>query len=414
MSSPSAHLKNGAGLGREGPHEALRRYEELKFELARIGQAGMQLCRELKDDENERLYQALLARIAEDRFNLAVLGPFNRGKSTLMNAILGMDRLPTGVLPRTSVITAVTYGSREQVLIRCANWSFPQEIPLEKLEHYVTEQGNPSNQQQVTLAEIQLPSEILRRGFYFIDTPGVGSGIAANTAATEGFIPEVDAAIFVTSFESSLDENDLRFLQRVSDEVGKVFVVINKLDLLPERDWRQVVRFVSQRLDSELGAGKYGLFALSAKGALDAKLHGDPDALARSGLPELERALTDFLSTDKTRQFCSRALDRLAVILKRQQLEVQIGLAASDYNDAARELRDQFKRAVDELCTQVSSTASQLAVKVSNEITIELRVPLDAFFRELNERLGKKFPSRLASPSLLFHPSKSDRLLAGC
>jgi len=410
MSWPSAQL-NGAAARQERTHEALRRYDELKFELARIGQAGMQSCRELKDEEGERLYQSLLARLAEDRFNLAVLGPFNRGKSTLMNAILGTDRLPTGVLPHTSVITTVTYGSQERVLIRCAGWSLPQEVPLEKLADYVTEQGNPSNQRQVTLADIQVPSEILRRGFSFIDTPGVGSGIAANTTATEGFVPEVDAAIFVSSFESPTDENELRFLRRVYEEVGRVFVVINKLDLLPEAERDKVIAFVHQRLESELGGDNYGLFALSAKGALEAKLRGDAAALTQSGLPQLEQALTGFLSTDKTQQFCSRTLYRLVALLKRQQLELAISLAMSTSSNSVKELRDQFRREVDELSAHASSTASRLRVKLSNEIAKELRGPLDGFFGELTERANRKSLSLLSARSVLFHPSESGRVL---
>src|SRR5579871_2817954 len=97
ISSTAALDCVGVPLGR--PDEAIRHYDEMKFQLASVGQAGMQLCRELADDEGQQLYQSLLTKIAEDRFNLAMLGSFNRGKSTLMNAMLGMDRLPTGVLP---------------------------------------------------------------------------------------------------------------------------------------------------------------------------------------------------------------------------------------------------------------------------------------------------------------------------
>jgi predicted GTPase len=66
----------------------------------------------------------LFARLAEDRFNLAVVGRFSRGKSSLMNAILGSERLRTGVVPLTSVITTVTYGSQERMTL------FPGDQPV--------------------------------------------------------------------------------------------------------------------------------------------------------------------------------------------------------------------------------------------------------------------------------------------
>ena len=56
----------------------------------------------------------LFSRLAEDRFNLVVVGRFSRGKTSLMNAVLGADRLPTGIRPITSVIRTVTYGSTEK------------------------------------------------------------------------------------------------------------------------------------------------------------------------------------------------------------------------------------------------------------------------------------------------------------
>ena len=76
----------------------------------------------------------LFARLAADRFNITLVGRFSRGKTSLMNAILGMDRLPTGVVPLTSVITEVTYGSEAKAVLHyrahqpvhghsaCRNW----------------------------------------------------------------------------------------------------------------------------------------------------------------------------------------------------------------------------------------------------------------------------------------------------
>jgi hypothetical protein len=134
--------------------EAIRRYDNLKLEVAAIAQAAMLQCAKARNEEGERAFQRLLGRLAEDRFNLAVVGPFSRGKSSLMNAILGFEGLPTGLLPYTSVITTVTYRPRERVLVRCVGWSLPQEIRLDQLEEYVTERGNPENRRRVVLAEI--------------------------------------------------------------------------------------------------------------------------------------------------------------------------------------------------------------------------------------------------------------------
>jgi GTP-binding protein EngB required for normal cell division len=298
--------------------DAIRRYDDLKLEIAAIAQAAMLQSEKDKDAEGAYAFQTLLARLAEDRFNLAVVGPCSRGKSSLMNAILGFEGLPTGILPHTSVITTVTYGPLERVLVRCDGWSLPQEIRLEQLAEYVTEEGNPGNQRRVAVAEIELPAEILRHGLHLIDTPGLGSAIIANTETTERFRPEIDAAIFVSSFDFALSEADIQFLRKVRETVGIVFFVLNKLDLVSEIERVEVARFVRERLDREPSIEHCALFSVSAKRGLEAKRLGDGTALSQSGLPGLEAALAAFLSGDKTRQLTVRVMDRLVTLLRRK------------------------------------------------------------------------------------------------
>ena len=123
----------------------------------------------------------LFTRHAEDRFNLALIGGFSRGKSSLVNAILGVDRLPTGIVPLTSVITSVSCGTVDRAVLRYKSSILDQDISLTDLREYITQTGNPGNSNGIREAEIQLPAEFLRRGFHFVDTPGLGSAIRENT-----------------------------------------------------------------------------------------------------------------------------------------------------------------------------------------------------------------------------------------
>jgi hypothetical protein len=128
------------------PAPALRDYDRLKMELAGIIRSVKQLAADRKDKEKSEECRSLLVRLAEDRFNLAVVGQFSRGKTSLMNALLGMDRLPVGVLPLTSVVTTVYHGDHERVLVQCKGWSLPHEVPLGELARHVTQAGNPGNE----------------------------------------------------------------------------------------------------------------------------------------------------------------------------------------------------------------------------------------------------------------------------
>ena len=90
-------------VGLRQPEEALGEYRRRKLELAELTRGAMNLASELRDERRQASARELLVRLAEDCFQLAVVGQFSRGKSTLMNAILGRAYLPTGALPMTSV-----------------------------------------------------------------------------------------------------------------------------------------------------------------------------------------------------------------------------------------------------------------------------------------------------------------------
>lgn len=295
----------------------LKAYEQMKFELAEIIRAGELIAVSQVDDPNKRWqaeepWRELLTRLAEDRFTVVVAGRFNRGKSSLMNALLGMDRLPTGVIPLTSVITSVRYGTSERVLLDYYGSRLRGEAKLEELRELVTEKGNPKNAKRIRVAEIQIPAEILRRGFYFVDTPGLGSAIFENSQTTEQFIPEIDVLILVTSYESPLTEDEVRFLGQASLSVRAVFVVVNKQDTASPETRQEVLDYVADTARSVLHGGTVKPFSVSARDGLAAKQANDVEALKASGVLALEDELIRFLSAERSRLFLSSMFDRVS------------------------------------------------------------------------------------------------------
>ena len=292
----------------------LRSYEEWKFELSSILRELVRLTPR-PTTEQSAVLRGLFARLAEDRFNITLVGRFSRGKTSLMNAILGMDRLPTGVVPLTSVITQVTYGSEAKAVLHYRHTSLFMDIPLSELAKHITEQGNPGNHRGITVAEVQLPAEFLRRGFTFIDTPGIGSSIAANTRTTLSFLPDADAFILVTSHDSPLSEEEADVLAWAGAAERPVFVVLNKQDVVDAQGRAQALEYVRGEA-ARLGAGaQLRLFPLSSRDGLAAKRAGDAAALAASGLPALESALVDFLVHDQRRAFLLGMCERIAALL---------------------------------------------------------------------------------------------------
>ena len=286
----------------------LKQYEQKKFAIAEIIRSAQAV--DVKDGSLLSECRELSKRLAEDRFNLMVVGRFSRGKSTLMNAILGGEHLPTGIVPLTSVITTVRYGSRQQVVLHFNNSGLNTEAPLTQLASYVTQKENPGNIKNVAYAEIQLPIEILRRGFFFVDSPGLGSSIVENTLTTERFLPEADAFILVTSYESPLSEEEDRILHRIRNADKKLFVVINKQDTVNDREREDASNFVAERLKELWYTDASQIFSISARQGLAAKMSRSPKELEGSGIQAFEAELLRFLTEERAQSFLVNMYER--------------------------------------------------------------------------------------------------------
>ena len=136
------------------------------------------------------------SKLRDNKFNLVVVGQFKRGKSTLVNALVGDDILPTAVVPLTSIVTVLRHGTEEKITVNFSDGT-TEIIPREKLHEYVTEKLNPRNVKKVESVDISLPCRFLEGGVQLVDTPGVGSIYAHNTDAANHFLPESDATVFL-------------------------------------------------------------------------------------------------------------------------------------------------------------------------------------------------------------------------
>jgi GTPase Era involved in 16S rRNA processing len=308
----------------------LAKYERDKHAIAQILREIHAAAYEAKNEELERAVGELTHKLAEDRFYLTMVGQFSRGKSTLMNAILGRDYLPSGIVPTTSAIAAVSYGSREKVVLRRAGSNLTSEIAIGELADFVTERINPGNREQIEMAEVQVPVEILQRGFFLVDTPGLGSAVRENTATTLNFLPSADAIVFVTSCDAPLTAGELGYLRECRSSVRQMFLVVNKMDLVPEAEREQVMEFVETKLQQELEDINVHPYAVSAKGGLAARLNSDAGKLLESGLPQLEADIVDYITEHKQRDFllqvCARASELLAgsSVARREELLVRL------------------------------------------------------------------------------------------
>ena len=312
----------------------------------------------------------LLRRLSERRFHLAILGQFKRGKSTLLNALLGEDVLPASVLPLTSIPTFVRSGDRPRARVCFNNGSGPDEISADDgdelrafLGRYVTEEANPANRLGVSQVEVRHPAPILHEGVLLIDTPGIGSTYRHNTQATLNFIPQCDAVLFVVSPDPPVTEVEIEFLREVRARIDRVFFVLNKRDYLSDHEEYRILTFLRSVLREQAGLdGDMPILPVSARLGLEARRLGDTPGWAKSGMRDLETRLTEFfvegIASALDEAIARKASDAVGGVLIQMRLYVKSLLMP--IQDLSRRM-DQLRTRLVEVEAQRIAEADLLA-----------------------------------------------------
>ncbi len=279
--------------------------------------------------------EELQDRFVEGRFHLAVLGQFKRGKSTLLNALLGEEVLPSSVTPLTAIPTLVRFGEERKIVISYLDGSPRKTLSPSGAEEmnrdlllYVSEAENPHNMKGVLQVEVAHPSPILDKGVVLIDTPGIGSTFQHNTEMTLKFLSQCDAGLFLISADPPITETEVAFLREVKKHVPKLFFVMNKVDYLDGKELIQAIAFFKKVLEQQSGIGQdIPVFPVSAKQGLLARQSKNESLWDTSGLSEISDHLINFLANEKDRVLrdviARRVMDLLAEVLLRLQLKIK-------------------------------------------------------------------------------------------
>jgi len=257
-----------------------------------------------------------IERLAEGRFYVACVGQFKRGKSTLINALVGQAILPAGVAPITSVVTVVRYGSQLRARVMLANHAW-QPIAPDALAAYVSEEQNPDNTKQIEAIEVFLPAPLLEDGLCLVDTPGVGSVFAGATRATQDFVPHIDAALVVLGADPPIANEELALIVEVAAHLATLIFVLGKADRFSDAERNEAARFSERMLRERLGRPVEPLLHVSGL-----------ERLAGTG-PE-------------------RDWPRLVTSLSTLAREAGAGLVQSAETRAVKDISSQLQRALDE------------------------------------------------------------------
>jgi small GTP-binding protein len=278
----------------------------------------------LADESDSAELSALRERLGAARLRVLVVGEAKRGKSTLVNALLGREVLPTGVTPLTAVPTTVTHGTGEGLDVTFID-DRAAHYPLSALEEFGTERGNPGNSRHVTAITVRLDSAMLARGVEIVDTPGTGSVHAHNTAAAEDVLPTMDAAIFVLTADPPVSAAERDLLGRVHGLSMTTFVVLNKADYTDAAGLAEAVEFTERIAGQAVGA-LVRVYPVSARAALSAA--GD------SGFAAFAADFGAYLDTGRTADLLRSAAGQLGRVASAGIDEIALARRAAEMRNS--------------------------------------------------------------------------------
>lgn len=342
------------------PHGA-HTYEELRREILDLFPELTDRARRQGAQEALARLEAAHGRLTEGRLTVLVCGEFDRGKSTLVNALLGEteELFPVGASYTTNAVTTVSHGPEERIDVTLEHLDGTVEerrVEREDLARYTTEHDGPPGDERVLSVRVFTPNARLAGGLTLVDTPGVGGVHREHTAATAAILPAADALVFVTDVLRPLSESELAFLDRamkaaqtLGDVGGQVFV-LNKTDALPDHE--EALRNTVDKLAATTGvpADRLTVVPVSSRARLDHLVSGDPEDLELSNFTALEEALWSALFRRRAQVLLGGALDAVdacAHALARPVQAEMTALAALQEDELGRltaQAEDQQRR----------------------------------------------------------------------
>jgi GTP-binding protein EngB required for normal cell division len=182
-----------------------------------------------------------------ETLNVAVFGRFKAGKSSFLNHLLGENLLPTGVVPVTSVITAIEFGPVERAEVRFLD-GHAAPISLDEIVDYVSEAANAGNRKQVASVHLAVPAMERYGGICFVDTPGLDSVFEHNTNASTDWLPNTGLALVAVGVDPPLSAHDVELIRNLSRFTPNISVLLTKVDTLAADERSQVETFVYEQL----------------------------------------------------------------------------------------------------------------------------------------------------------------------
>ena len=235
---------------------------------------------------------------------VAVMGEFNAGKSSFVNALAGADVAPTGVTPTTATVNVLRYGAEPAARV-IGHDGGTRPLAAAEVSRFLA--GLRADEARaIRMVEIFLPVETLRR-VEIVDTPGLNSILPEHERVTRDFLQEADAIVWVFAIGQAAKSTERAALELAHGAGKRVLGVLNKIDRADDSEIAAVadhvarslgdlvetiIPFSATRAAAARGAGKTDPALVALTAALDERFFTQARALKRTtALSALRRLL---------------------------------------------------------------------------------------------------------------------------
>ncbi|MBW3664652.1 MAG: dynamin family protein [Actinobacteria bacterium] len=305
-------------------------------------------------------------------FTVGVFGLIKRGKSTLMNALVGRQVSEMHVTPETAVPVYCSYGETPEAEVHFADSSV-RHVAVEDVAEYTSQKSNANNQLGVTYVHQRVPVGFLRNGTRLIDTPGLDDA-HADEVYTERTMQELDicdAGVVVFLSPPNVSATEMRFLEHiVARNLKKTFLVCN---MYPQHFYdvetrNAVLEYAGRKIVEATrragGTGEVRVYPVCALEAWNAQLEDDIDKWKRSGADRLMRELELYLTEVAGADVLADTARRIVELTKMAKSDVQVRLRLLDdpaqlaqrrvqLDGNVRELEAEYDRVVNSAMTEL-------------------------------------------------------------
>ena len=401
-------------------------------------------------------------RVRKEEFVVVVAGELSCGKTTLLNAMLQRPLLTMDVDECTATVSFLRHPPPDGVKVHFRDGSPPKAVASAEISDYtsrLSRMGKDTVADLVDHIDVFVESPFLRNGVLLVDTPGTNTTTANHQRITNDQIDRSHAAVFVTRADAPITRSDRDFLDRITESVARIFVVVNKIDYVSDSDVPRVLEAVKNKVQESLRdatAKVYAVVGVSAATAMLARTGKGPEKLMphdrrKIDDPGFRNALLDesrilgfesslerylFIEDEKGRDLLHSPLEvirseshKLALKLDRQvemldgrydlsSHELNIQKAERSVDDQKRRLQDMSAGIAEELSSALANARAGLEEKRKlAEQSLQAQVheydspeALHASSREVHELPGRALERLGRQAEALFRDSV-DRVL---